>query len=1810
MIQRLFCFKKVLCFSVHPASPRPAAEMVVPPSPAPAATPKSREQLLREWQEAKRVATDTKENVGVTEPAGKGPSQAHTPLTARDSNARDSNSNAAMTRVATAGSGEGLTRLRARVDVLKRQSVANESLRRESIALATGGGRGLLSVADVAAIDAESAEGMAQEFIADGRTVRTVADEHIFNPSFQKDLKTALLSKVKASRKEPEKQKEELVTMVHLLRSVCRGYGTRVDKVVKELMEVEARMAAAFVARKDGIEKELRRVWEEKMEEVNQRLERVQEAEASLASKEENLENERLNVAQEERGRAVESAQQRIERDQKELKDLKRQLEERERELRSAAEAIDSEESDLRQGMMRVAAEAEAERERANTLQEELDHLRDTAEEAAAIADCALKAARAEMADALAAAEARLSESLTTQAMALSGKAEEELAKTVEKMRAEAAREQFAALAELRASLEHSFTATAAAAAKAADCAQEEALGALRAQLSATHEAAMMEQSMDMRSSHEAAMKSLRDELQVAAAQQRTLDLESAAAEHAAALAHAAAEQEKMRKEMLERAEYELHEALTAAKASSDVAAEQLESRLQLEHEADKEVAIATHRKDFDTELHAALQEAAAKAMADKTAAVEASALIAAEALREAKAELAADMTETMGDALAALEEELIASKNAALVEGVAEAEKKLALSLAALRTDMKQSAERELSKAKALLVAEADRKQRDALNALTLEMRAAADLAKGIALADAAESATAELRAAREAADVLLSSSLAAADSARMEALAQQAKELSVIHAAALAAAAEKADLDKVTALEAAADAAAAKLQSSLIAAREEKCQALRMLAEECDKEKSVALAEAQVETERRLAFLTDVHKSDLAKALVGAAKNREDALAVLRMQKDNEHAEAMDAAAKELERARTKAAEELEEATCHAASDMTNKLAAAAQANLDALEAARVEMAKALDEQRRSLQADHAKALADAEVDAAREKAEAIAELKQHLVAANSESAAALASAAEVTREAALQEQKASLENAHATEMERALNSAAERAASRLAEVREEHADTVASLEEMLGVHRVEASAAAEKAANVRDGLERTIDELKAHIVSLCASRDEIAAKASKLKNSLDASTRQLGQEAAACAAEKAAAVKTAEEAAAIKAELEEQVAALSASGASAQKVAQEQMAALEANLKAARAETEAAVSAASSAAAAAAAVVEDLRAEVTAARDAGKVLKAELEGKVAMLDRAVQDGRAKLAEAEAAREAAVEEASKSNANLVARNGALATQLDEAEGRVEGIIATLNSEKDESERLRQECATHLGVIRARDSDLAAKEKEMNRIRSECAAEVAAMKESLGKTDEERNELLQKAAREKDALRREIERLEVIVNRIDEVEDQLLEAEAERRKLHNAIQELRGNVRVFARVRPLAASEGESCVEANHDGLGLALTAPSAKRGAQEDQQYHFSFDRVFDSRAQQEDVFEEVSGLVQSALDGYKVCLFAYGQTGSGKTHTMLGAAGEKRGIIPRTVEKVLSEAQRKSQKGWHFDMEASYVEIYNERIRDLLDAGSMHSDSHHVSHNPAGGCPEVTGVIREAVPTADAAAALVRRAAAARSVESTRMNATSSRSHTLFMLYITGEHEAAGTLLAGCLVLVDLAGSERVARSGAEGARLKEACAINKSLSSLGDVFTAISNGQKHIPFRNSKLTHLLQPCLSGDGKTLMFVNLNPHTASAEETLCSMRFASHVNTVELAKNGGRAKRNVVSVSNDQVAGEPTPARPFPGRGGIRSAGGPARPTTAPPRAGRSSNTSPAKRSAKGLPAPTPRVQKRGRV
>lgn len=380
--------------------------------------------------------------------------------------------------------------------------------------------------------------------------------------------------------------------------------------------------------------------------------------------------------------------------------------------------------------------------------------------------------------------------------------------------------------------------------------------------------------------------------------------------------------------------------------------------------------------------------------------------------------------------------------------------------------------------------------------------------------------------------------------------------------------------------------------------------------------------------------------------------------------------------------------------------------------------------------------------------------------------------------------------------------------------------------------------------------------------------------------------------------------------------------------------------------------------------------------------------------------------------------------------------------------------------------------------------------------------------------------------------------------RIEERDRRISELEAQMLQGELIRRQMHNAIQELRGNIRVFVRTRPFLPGDkqnNDSPVDVAPDGESLTIV--DRRNGSD----LGFKFDKVFPPSAGQELVFDEVSDFVQSALDGYHVCLFSYGQTGSGKTHTMQGCGnGPMRGIIPRAVQKVLTQARILTQQKWNFTISASFLEIYNENLNDLLvsmnkeNRGRDKGNAKLAIKRNRDGKSFVDGLASVPIDTNDAEVGmqqleeLMGVAARSRSVASTKMNAQSSRSHSVFMLHLNGHNDDTGAIVNGALNLCDLAGSERLDRSGAgaDAKRLKETQSINKSLSCLGDVFNALATGASHVPYRNSKLTYLLQDCLSGDGKALMFVNLSPTTASSSESLCSLRFAQRVNQVELGK------------------------------------------------------------------------------
>lgn len=315
---------------------------------------------------------------------------------------------------------------------------------------------------------------------------------------------------------------------------------------------------------------------------------------------------------------------------------------------------------------------------------------------------------------------------------------------------------------------------------------------------------------------------------------------------------------------------------------------------------------------------------------------------------------------------------------------------------------------------------------------------------------------------------------------------------------------------------------------------------------------------------------------------------------------------------------------------------------------------------------------------------------------------------------------------------------------------------------------------------------------------------------------------------------------------------------------------------------------------------------------------------------------------------------------------------------------------------------------------------------------------------------------------------------------------------EKLRKEETLRRKLHNQVQELKGNIRVFCRVRPPLHSEPVCEVtpmqypDGSDEAKEINVMGPEEKSslGTVSRKNNAFSFDRVFGPSAQNGEVFDEISQLVQSALDGYNVCIFCYGQTGSGKTYTM----SSQDGMIPLAVHQIYETARGLEEKGWHYKMAGNFVEVYNENLNDLLgNPDDLDKKKHEIRHDMQRGKTTITDITTVDLDSPETLESIMKSAAANRSVAATKANERSSRSHSVFVLKLIGENYITGERSEGTLNLVDLAGSERLSHSGATGERLKETQNINRSLSSLGDVIAALGQGKEggHIPYRNSKV-----------------------------------------------------------------------------------------------------------------------------
>ncbi|XP_035992124.1 kinesin-like protein KIF13B isoform X6 [Fundulus heteroclitus] len=349
-------------------------------------------------------------------------------------------------------------------------------------------------------------------------------------------------------------------------------------------------------------------------------------------------------------------------------------------------------------------------------------------------------------------------------------------------------------------------------------------------------------------------------------------------------------------------------------------------------------------------------------------------------------------------------------------------------------------------------------------------------------------------------------------------------------------------------------------------------------------------------------------------------------------------------------------------------------------------------------------------------------------------------------------------------------------------------------------------------------------------------------------------------------------------------------------------------------------------------------------------------------------------------------------------------------------------------------------------------------------------------------------------------------------------------------------------------NVKVAVRVRPMNRREKElntKCVvEMAKNQTILNPAGANLGKADSRNQSKVFAYDYCFwsmdetdkEKYAGQEVVFQCLGeSLLHNAFQGYNACIFAYGQTGSGKSYTMMGS-GDQPGLIPRLCSALFERTKEEQREQESFTVEVSYMEIYNEKVRDLLDPKGGRQPLRVREHKVLG--PYVDGLSRLAVASYKDIESLMSEGNKSRTVAATNMNEESSRSHAVFNIILTHTLKDLRSGTSGekvsRLSLVDLAGSERAAKTGAAGERLKEGSNINKSLTTLGLVISALAeqgtakNKTKFVPYRDSVLTWLLKDCLGGNSRTAMVATVSPAADNYEETLSTLRYADRAKNI----------------------------------------------------------------------------------
>ncbi|AAB70034.1 putative kinesin-like protein [Arabidopsis thaliana] len=355
----------------------------------------------------------------------------------------------------------------------------------------------------------------------------------------------------------------------------------------------------------------------------------------------------------------------------------------------------------------------------------------------------------------------------------------------------------------------------------------------------------------------------------------------------------------------------------------------------------------------------------------------------------------------------------------------------------------------------------------------------------------------------------------------------------------------------------------------------------------------------------------------------------------------------------------------------------------------------------------------------------------------------------------------------------------------------------------------------------------------------------------------------------------------------------------------------------------------------------------------------------------------------------------------------------------------------------------------------------------------------------------------------------------------------LEEVKSNFVETRSQVKQMQSEWQkELQriGTIRVYCRVRPFFQEQKDmqSTVDYIGENGNIIINNPFKQ---EKDARKIFSFNKVFGQTVSQEQIYIDTQPVIRSVLDGFNVCIFAYGQTGSGKTYTMSGPdlmTETTWGVNYRALRDLFQLSNARTHVVT-YEIGVQMIEIYNEQVRDLL--------------------------VSDVSNTRDVLD-LMRIGQKNRAVGATALNERSSRSHSVLTVHVQGKELASGSILRGCLHLVDLAGSERVEKSEAVGERLKEAQHINKSLSALGDVIYALAQKSSHVPYRNSKLTQVLQDSLGGQAKTLMFVHINPEVNAVGETISTLKFAQRVASIELGAARSNKETGEIRDLKDEIS------------------------------------------------------------